>query len=122
MSKVLVKLATKKFLVAFPSEMLKKVDALAKHEYRTRSSLIREALHLYIAESPHEVLHSTLSERVEYLVQREARASRSNLIREAVRRYMAKASSCLINTDREMKYEEPSEQSLEEPGWIPQVV
>lgn len=34
--------------IALPKELVKKVDALAKKEYRNRSELIREALRVYI--------------------------------------------------------------------------
>lgn len=34
--------------IALPEDLVKKVDALAKKEYRNRSELIREALRTYI--------------------------------------------------------------------------
>lgn len=34
--------------IALPADLVKKVDALAKKEYRNRSELIREALRAYI--------------------------------------------------------------------------
>jgi len=34
--------------IALPRELAKKVDALAKKEYRSRSGLIREALRAYL--------------------------------------------------------------------------
>lgn len=39
---------TQTFNIALPEDLVKKVDELAKKEYRNRSELIREALRLYI--------------------------------------------------------------------------
>lgn len=39
---------TQTFNIALPSDLVKKVDKLAKKEYRNRSELIREALRAYI--------------------------------------------------------------------------
>lgn len=39
---------TQTFNIALPEELVKKVDELAKKEYRNRSELIREALRVYI--------------------------------------------------------------------------
>ncbi|MDP3726756.1 MAG: ribbon-helix-helix domain-containing protein [bacterium] len=37
------------FNIVLPKELVKKVDAMAKKEYRNRSELIREALRVYLA-------------------------------------------------------------------------
>lgn len=37
--------------IALPRELAKKVDALAKKEYRSRSGLIREALRVYLSKA-----------------------------------------------------------------------
>lgn len=37
--------------IALPDDLIKKVDNLAKNEYRNRSELIREALRVYIRNS-----------------------------------------------------------------------
>lgn len=42
---------TQTFNIALPSDLVKKVDKLAKKEYRNRSELIREALRAYIRSS-----------------------------------------------------------------------
>lgn len=39
---------TQTFNIALPIELVKKVDAAAKKEYRNRSELIREALRVYL--------------------------------------------------------------------------
>jgi metal-responsive CopG/Arc/MetJ family transcriptional regulator len=39
---------TQTFNIALPTDLVKKVDELAKKEYRNRSDLIREALRNYI--------------------------------------------------------------------------
>lgn len=39
---------TQTFNIALPRELAKKVDSVAKKEYRTRSGLIREALRIYL--------------------------------------------------------------------------
>lgn len=36
--------------IALPKELVKKVDEVAKKEYRNRSELIREALRVYLAD------------------------------------------------------------------------
>ena len=36
--------------IALPKDLVKKVDELAKKEYRNRSELIREALRVYISD------------------------------------------------------------------------
>jgi predicted DNA-binding protein len=41
--------ASKKVLLAIPSAMLDQVDLISKHEHRTRSDLLREAVSRYIA-------------------------------------------------------------------------
>ncbi len=41
-------MSTQTFNIALPKELVKKVDELAKKEYRNRSELIREALRVYI--------------------------------------------------------------------------
>lgn len=42
---------TQTFNIALPKDLVKKVDELAKKEYRNRSELIREALRVYIKNS-----------------------------------------------------------------------
>ena len=42
---------TQTFNIALPEDLVKKVDKLAKKEYRNRSELIREALRAYIRNS-----------------------------------------------------------------------
>jgi metal-responsive CopG/Arc/MetJ family transcriptional regulator len=37
--------------IALPKDLVKKVDQLAKKEYRNRSELIREALRVYLAKT-----------------------------------------------------------------------
>jgi CopG family transcriptional regulator / antitoxin EndoAI len=39
---------TQSFNIVLPLELVKKVDAIAKKEYRNRSELIREALRIYL--------------------------------------------------------------------------
>lgn len=39
---------TQTFNIALPSDLLRKVDVIAKKEYRNRSELIREALRVYL--------------------------------------------------------------------------
>ena len=39
---------TQTFNIALPKELVKKVDELAKKEYRNRSELIRQALRIYL--------------------------------------------------------------------------
>lgn len=39
---------TQTFNIALPKELVKKVDAKAKKEYKNRSELIREALRVYL--------------------------------------------------------------------------
>ena len=39
---------TQTFNIALPKDLVKKVDAMAKKEYRNRSELIREALRVYM--------------------------------------------------------------------------
>lgn len=39
---------TQTFNIALPKELVKKVDEVAKKEYRNRSELIREALRVYL--------------------------------------------------------------------------
>ena len=39
---------TQTFNIALPKDLVKKVDEVAKKEYRNRSELIREALRAYI--------------------------------------------------------------------------
>lgn len=39
---------TQTFNIALPKDLVKKVDAMAKKEYRNRSELIREALRVYL--------------------------------------------------------------------------
>lgn len=39
---------TQTFNIALPKELVKKVDEVAKKEYRNRSELIREALRIYL--------------------------------------------------------------------------
>ncbi len=39
---------TQTFNIALPEDLVKKVDEIAKKEYRSRSELIREALRTYI--------------------------------------------------------------------------
>ncbi|MBI3092722.1 MAG: ribbon-helix-helix protein, CopG family [Candidatus Levybacteria bacterium] len=39
---------TQAFNIVLPKELVKKVDAMAKKEYRNRSELIREALRVYL--------------------------------------------------------------------------
>lgn len=41
---------TQTFNIALPKELVKKVDRVAKKEYRNRSELIREALRVYLAD------------------------------------------------------------------------
>lgn len=42
---------TQTFNIALPKELVKKVDAAAKKEYRNRSELIREALRIYLTDT-----------------------------------------------------------------------
>lgn len=39
---------TQTFNIALPKDLVKKVDSLAKKEYRNRSELVREALRVYL--------------------------------------------------------------------------
>jgi len=41
-------MSTQTLNIALPKELVKKIDALAKKEYRNRSELIREAVRTYI--------------------------------------------------------------------------
>lgn len=41
---------TQTFNISLPRELVKRVDELAKKEYRNRSELIREALRVYLAD------------------------------------------------------------------------
>jgi CopG family transcriptional regulator / antitoxin EndoAI len=41
-------MSTKTFNIALPTDLLQKVDQVAKKEYRNRSELIREALRVYL--------------------------------------------------------------------------
>ena len=41
---------TQTFNIALPKELVKRVDEVAKKEYRNRSELIREALRVYLAD------------------------------------------------------------------------
>jgi len=43
-------MGTKTFNIVLPVELVSKIDATAKREYRNRSELIREAARLYIEE------------------------------------------------------------------------
>lgn len=40
---------TQSFNIVLPKELVKKIDAVAKKEYRNRSELIREAVRIYIS-------------------------------------------------------------------------
>ena len=42
---------TQTFNIALPKSLVKKVDELAKKEYRNRSELIREALRVYLSKT-----------------------------------------------------------------------
>lgn len=41
-------MTTQTFNIALPSDLIQKVDRVAKKEYRNRSELIREALRIYL--------------------------------------------------------------------------
>lgn len=43
-------MASQTFNIALPKALVKKVDEVAKKEYRNRSELIREALRVYLAD------------------------------------------------------------------------
>lgn len=43
-------MSTQTLNIALPKELVKKVDEVAKKEYRNRSELIREALRVYLAD------------------------------------------------------------------------
>ena len=43
-------MATQTLNIALPRDLVKKVDDLAKKEYRNRSELIREALRVYLSD------------------------------------------------------------------------
>ena len=43
-------MTTQTLNIALPSDLIKKVDLVAKKEYRNRSELIREALRVYLSD------------------------------------------------------------------------
>jgi metal-responsive CopG/Arc/MetJ family transcriptional regulator len=45
---------TQTFNISLPRELVKRVDQLAKKEYRSRSSFIREALRIYLIKAEEE--------------------------------------------------------------------
>lgn len=45
---------TQTFNISLPKELVKRVDELAKKEYRSRSSFIREALRIYLIKAEEE--------------------------------------------------------------------
>ncbi len=47
---ILVYMNTQTFNISLPKELVKRVDELAKREYRNRSELIRQALRKYLEE------------------------------------------------------------------------
>lgn len=55
---------TKTLNIALPTELVKKVDQVAKKEYRNRSELIREALRVYLDDKKDWVEIFKLGEKV----------------------------------------------------------